>query len=63
MIITPEVESTWEPTTYQGIPIWGHTPVGETVVHKMNMFRAMVRSKFEQEATVPELSPTDRLPA
>lgn len=63
VIITPEVESTWEPTTYQGISIWGHTPVGETVVHKMNMFRAMVRSKFEQEATVPELSPTDRLPA
>ncbi len=63
VIITPEVEATWEPATYQGISIWGHTPVGETVVHKMNTFRAMVRSKFEQETTVPELSPTEHLPA
>ncbi|UZF45731.1 VOC family protein [Rhodococcus rhodochrous] len=63
VLITPEVEATWEPSTYQGISIWGHTPVGETVLHKMNMFRTMVRSKMQQEMTVPELSPLDGIPS
>ncbi len=26
---------TWEPTTYQGISLWGHTPVGQTVLDKL----------------------------
>ena len=36
--VGPEQEATWEPTTYQGISIWGHTPVGETVVTKLHQF-------------------------
>ena len=27
-------EATWEPTTHQGISIWGHTPEGQTVAGK-----------------------------
>ncbi len=63
VLITPEAEATWEPSTYQGISIWGHTPVGETILHKMTMFTTMVRSLREQEVTVPQLSPTDTVVA
>lgn len=56
ILITPEQESTWEPTTYQGISIWGHTPVGDTVVTKLAQFKNAVRSSRREEVTVPELS-------
>jgi hypothetical protein len=32
-------EATWEPTTHQGISIWGHKPVGHTIIDKLEMFR------------------------
>ena len=35
-------ESTWEPTTHQGISIWGHTPVGQTITDKLDRFPALV---------------------
>lgn len=56
VIVTPELESTWEPCTYQGISIWGHTPVGETVVTKLNQFRVALSSLREVEQQVPALS-------
>lgn len=56
VVVTRELESTWEPSTYAGISIWGHTPVGETVVTKMAQFRIALRSLREQEITVPALS-------
>ena len=56
VVVTPERESTWEPTTYQGISIWGHTPVGESVITKMAQFKGAVRSLREQEIRVPALS-------
>ncbi|MDO5619484.1 VOC family protein [Kocuria sp.] len=56
VLITPELESTWEPSLYQGISIWGHSPVGETVISKMDQFRLAVRSMREHEPTVPELT-------
>lgn len=56
VLITPELEAMWEPTTYRGISIWGHTPVGETVLSKMEQFRLAVKSLREQEFVVPELS-------
>ncbi|GLP66467.1 hypothetical protein TUSST3_30870 [Streptomyces sp. TUS-ST3] len=31
-------ESTWEPTTHQGISIWGHTPVGQSITDKLDRF-------------------------
>ncbi len=32
-------ETTWEPTTYQGISIWGHTREGQTIVDKFAQFK------------------------
>lgn len=55
--ITEELESTWEPTTYPGISIWGHTTVGETVIDKMRTFQKAVASLRREEVTVPQLSP------
>ncbi|QUQ65993.1 VOC family protein [Kutzneria sp. CA-103260] len=49
-------ESTWEPATYQGISIWGHTPVGQTVLDRLAQFKRAAQSLREQEETVPALS-------
>jgi hypothetical protein len=49
-------ERTWEPTTHQGISIWGHTPVGQTVVDKLAQFKIGARSLLHREDTMPELS-------
>lgn len=56
VVIGPELEATWEPTTYQGISIWGHTPVGETVLDKMAQFRQALCSVRTPEITVSELT-------
>ncbi|MFD5178223.1 VOC family protein [Nocardia sp. NPDC058379] len=56
IVFGPERESTWEPTTYQGISIWGHTPVGETVLDKFAQFRQVVRTLRTPEITVPQLT-------
>ena len=56
IVVTPELESTWEPTTYQGISIWGHTPVGQTVVDKLAQFKNAVKNGRRPEIVVPELS-------
>ena len=60
LLVTPELESTWEPTTYQGISTWGHTPVGEDIVHKLTMFRNAVSSLRSREPGV--LEPAQREP-
>ncbi|MEU5322252.1 VOC family protein [Streptomyces sp. NPDC021056] len=49
-------ETTWEPTTHQGISVWGHLPVGQTIVDKLNQFRVGARSLARSENTVPALS-------
>ncbi|GAB3163294.1 biphenyl-2,3-diol 1,2-dioxygenase [Amycolatopsis stemonae] len=49
-------ENTWEPSTHQGISIWGHTPVGQTVIDKLAQFTRAARSLREREDTVPALS-------
>ncbi|MTE15282.1 VOC family protein [Nocardia aurantiaca] len=56
IVIGPELESTWEPTTYQGISIWGHTTVGQTVLDKFAQFRQALRSVRTPEITVPRLA-------
>lgn len=54
VLFTPEVEATWEPNNYVGISLWGHTPVGMTIVDKLNAFRTIVaRSRNYTEETVP----------
>ncbi|MFF3849852.1 VOC family protein [Streptomyces sp. NPDC002328] len=49
-------EATWEPSTHQGISVWGHTPVGQTIVDKLGQFRLAARSLARPERTVPALS-------
>jgi pimeloyl-ACP methyl ester carboxylesterase len=49
-------EKTWEPTTYQGISIWGHTRQSQTVVEKLAQFKTAVQSLLHQEDTVPALA-------
>ncbi|WP_330356668.1 VOC family protein [Streptomyces chartreusis] len=51
-------ESTWEPDTHQGISIWGHTPVGQTIIDKLTQFRLGARSLTRPERTVRALSGT-----
>ncbi|MGV9868677.1 VOC family protein [Rhodococcus koreensis] len=51
-------EETWEPTTHQGISIWGHTRVGQTIIDKLAQFKLGARSVVRREDTVPALSGT-----
>ncbi|WP_328827766.1 VOC family protein [Streptomyces sp. NBC_00252] len=46
-------ETTWQPSTHQGISVWGHTPVGRTIVDKLDQFRLGARSLTRREVTVP----------
>ena len=49
-------ESTWKPTTHQGISIWGHKPEGQTIIDKLNQFAIAARSLLHREDTVAALS-------
>jgi hypothetical protein len=49
-------EKTWEPTTYQGISIWGHTREGPTIVEKLAQFKTAAHSLLHREDTVPALA-------
>ncbi|WKG05407.1 VOC family protein [Mycolicibacterium sp. HK-90] len=49
-------EATWEPTTHQGISIWGHTPEGQTIIDKLAQFKTGIRSLFQAEDSVAALA-------
>ncbi|HET9892958.1 MAG TPA: VOC family protein, partial [Mycobacterium sp.] len=49
-------EATWEPATYQGISIWGHTPEGQTIIDKLSQFKIGAASLLHQEDVVPALA-------
>jgi 2,3-dihydroxybiphenyl 1,2-dioxygenase len=49
-------ERTWEPTTHQGISIWGHTLEGQTIVDKLALFKNAARSLVRREDAVPALA-------
>lgn len=49
-------ENTWEPTTYQGISIWGHRPEGQTIISKLHQFKIGAQSLLHRETTVPMLA-------
>lgn len=49
-------EATWEPTTYQGISIWGHTREGQTILDKLNQFKVGAQSLLHREDPVPALA-------
>ena len=47
---------TWEPTTYQGISIWGHTPEGQTIIDKLAQFKVGAGSLLRREDSVAALA-------
>ena len=49
-------ETTWKPTTYQGISIWGHTPEGQTIIDKLAQFQTAAASLLHSEDVVPALA-------
>jgi 2,3-dihydroxybiphenyl 1,2-dioxygenase len=49
-------ETTWEPATYQGISIWGHTPEGHTIIDKLTQFKTGAASLLHDEDVVPALA-------
>ncbi len=49
-------ETTWEPTTYQGISIWGHTREGQTVIDKLAQFKTGAQSLLRREDAVGALA-------
>ncbi|KMO76547.1 VOC family protein [Mycolicibacterium chlorophenolicum] len=49
-------ETTWTPTTHQGISIWGHTPEGHNIVTMLERFTAGARSVWRAEDSVPALA-------
>ena len=49
-------ETTWEPTTHQGISIWGHTPEGQTIIDKLTQFKTGAASLLHHEDVVPALA-------
>ncbi|QLL07529.1 VOC family protein [Mycobacterium vicinigordonae] len=49
-------ETTWQPSTHQGISIWGHTPEGQTNIDELHQFRLGATSRLHREDTVPALS-------
>ena len=42
-------ETIWQPGTHRGISIWGHTPVGQTIVDKLDQFRRAALSLARSE--------------
>lgn len=44
IIVTAELEAQWAPRTHEGISIWGHTPIGESVLTRLGQFRTGVGS-------------------
>ncbi|WP_428341874.1 VOC family protein [Mycobacterium sp.] len=49
-------EKSWQPTTYQGISLWGHTRDGQTIVEKLAQFKTAAQSLLRREDTVPALA-------
>ena len=49
-------EKTWEPTTYQGISIWGHTPEGHAIIDKLAQFKSGAQSLLRREDSVAALA-------
>ncbi|MCD0453012.1 VOC family protein [Actinocorallia sp. API 0066] len=50
-------ESTWLPKTHQGISIWGHTPIGQTIITKLHQFATATRSLAHPEKPLHPLTP------
>ncbi|OBI36967.1 VOC family protein [Mycobacterium colombiense] len=49
-------EATWEPATYRGISIWGHTREGQTIIDKLTQFKIGAASLMHAEDVIPALA-------
>ena len=49
-------ETTWQPSTHRGISIWGHKPVGQTILDKLAFLRQGAQSFVHNEDTVAALA-------
>lgn len=49
-------ESTWEPTTHQGISLWGHTQEGRRVIDIFRQMQVASRSLLQREDNIPALA-------
>lgn len=56
IVIDEQAELTWEPTTYQGISVWGHRPEGQTIIDKLTQFKTGAESLLRREDTVGALA-------
>jgi catechol 2,3-dioxygenase-like lactoylglutathione lyase family enzyme len=56
LVVTPELEATWEPTTYQGISLWGHDPIGEDLQHRLGMATQTLKSLRQPAERTPRLA-------
>lgn len=54
VVVTPELEAAWQPTTYRGISSWGHDTVHLT--DNLAQLREAIRNLRRPEAGVPALS-------
>jgi hypothetical protein len=43
---------TWEPTTYRGISLRGHTHEGQTIIDKLRQFKTGAQSLLRREVPV-----------
>ncbi|MBF6079254.1 VOC family protein [Nocardia beijingensis] len=60
LVLTPDVEAAWTPSTHQGISIWGHHTVSETLRDKLAQVRTAAGRLRTPEITVPELTGAPR---
>lgn len=49
-------ESTWQPTTHQGISIWGHNPEGSAIGDLIGRLKTGAQSLLRREDPVPALA-------
>lgn len=49
IVITSDLEATWAPRTYEGISIWGHTPIGESIATRLSQLWTGVQSLRHEE--------------
>ncbi|HNQ07808.1 MAG TPA: VOC family protein [Tetrasphaera sp.] len=55
IVVTPDLEEVWAPKTYDSISIWGHTPIGESVLTRLTQFRYAAASLRGGRSELPVL--------
>ncbi|GAA3516819.1 VOC family protein [Nocardioides daeguensis] len=56
IVLTPELEQSWQVLTHQGISTWGHRPVDPGLLDRLGQIRQAALNARRPEITVPGLS-------